>query len=222
MAVNVTLVPAQIAPEGDAATVTDGVTAACRDREPKLVAVVMPARPANEVAVILPVADVVVVAWTCRPLINTTSNIEVAVATMFTETVVLVMPIRPANTILRPGMLVTVGVVTVLNCHPDGAVSTSMCGPGEISPVAPSARVMPPSVVNAGALPVCAVFEQMLVPFVPAVTLIAARLWEDSKQIIPVSRSKIFFIYLSIVFLPEKLPLKILTEINLIKQLLQI
>lgn len=57
VAVNVTLVPEQMVPAGEAALVTEGVSDGVRESEPKLVVpVVMPVIPAAADAVMFPAA----------------------------------------------------------------------------------------------------------------------------------------------------------------------
>lgn len=68
--------PEQIAPDGDAAMVTDGTDAAWIESVPKLVPptpVVIPTTPKSELAMILPDGDKADVACICRLLIVITS-----------------------------------------------------------------------------------------------------------------------------------------------------
>jgi len=62
VAVKVTVVPGQMAPAGDWATVIEGTAAACKDSDAQLVPGVNPAMPGAEVGRIIPAAEVVFVA----------------------------------------------------------------------------------------------------------------------------------------------------------------
>lgn len=174
VAVKVTVVPAQIAPAGDAAIVTDGTAAACNDKEAQFVAGDNPAIPAEEVGLILPAAEVVLVAWICTPLTEKKSVIEVPLVVTLMVIVVAVMPPSVIAVIFRPGRKLNVIAAAVLNTQPVGVLSTSECGPVVISLPKPSEKTILPRVLNAGVLPSCARLEQMLVPPVPGVTVIAA------------------------------------------------
>ena len=153
VAVKVTVVPAQIAPAGDAATVTDGTAAACRDKEAQFVAGDNPAIPAEEVGLILPAAEVVFVAWICTPLIEKKSVIEVPLVVTLIVIVVVVIPPSVIAVIFLPGRKLRVIAAAVLNSQPAGVLSTSECGPVVMSFPKPSEKTIFPRVLNAGVLP---------------------------------------------------------------------
>ena len=163
MAVNNTLVPEQIVPDGDDAIETLAVPDVVEDREspPKFVPVLTPLIvPVTEEGFILPLAADVLVACTCNPLIVTwsISVLLVPAIVMLSEvdvnvplvTLVIFLADRKDN----------VGLAAELNCHPVGGASTMVIvqlpAVLPMSALFPSLSVLVASVVHRGVAPVAA------------------------------------------------------------------
>jgi hypothetical protein len=79
-------------PNGLAAILTEGIRAADNERELKLVSGVIPVNPVELLAVIFPFPELVLSAWTCKPVIVNASTTFVPVPLTFIVKDVLVNP----------------------------------------------------------------------------------------------------------------------------------
>jgi len=167
---NVTELPTHVVDEGVAAIVTEGVTAVCIERLPKLVPVApvtIPATPKSDEAKILPAAEPDDVACICRFEIVTTSKFAVPDALKLRDNAPALMLITPIET--SPPLAVTVGSDTT-NVHPAGGDNVIELAPVGKSVWAPSAIVIVPSVVGE-----VATVLQILVPPDAGVTVTAEK-----------------------------------------------